>query len=107
QIVRGRGEQLEQHYPDVGLAALGPRGEARRDEVEQSLAEAGVVLREVVDDDRRLGLGRWLVRRGPAVEWIVAGEPKAQLAAGEERIDVGSVDRQRVDRKVALAVELE
>ena len=44
EVVAFVGEQLEQRDAEIGRAALEPAGIALRDQVEQQLPEAGVVL---------------------------------------------------------------
>ena len=100
QLVAHVREQLQERDAEVRLVALGPLGDTGGHEVQKRLAEARVVLGEVVD--QRLGdlLGRALVV-GPAVEAARAAGLEGEVHARVWRVEHGVLDVQRVRGEVA------
>ncbi len=111
-------EQLEQRNTGVGGAALGPCRVPLRDEVEQHLAEARVVLGEVVQHRLAEDVGRTILGRR-AVEVDRAAGPEIDRGDGEQAVDGVEVvapdagvvtrpaDREQVGREVALLIHFD
>ena len=91
QVVALVGEQLEQRDAEVGRVALDPGRVALRDQVEQQLPEARVVLGQVVE--RRLARARPAGSRRSARQSKSTGQPGRKLIGATENSRSSAVER--------------
>src|SRR5207245_6473808 len=106
EAIAGVGEQLDEHHADVSGIALRPRRIALRSEIEKKPAEAGVILRQVIDD-RLLEQLRRTVFNGKAIEGRRTTRTEVKVDRGELHVEIQAVDREVIRREVTGSGEID
>ncbi len=97
------GEQLDERDAEICGVPLREARVELRQEVEQQLPEAGVVLRQVVESGRRACRRHIVAERGRDVDG--AARPKGEDEAAKALVELLLVDLEHVGREVAHTVD--